>query len=329
MRNDRRERIGNDLSEYQKWVDYDMKKYGRISDITKSKIRKVGLSIVKDQYGDYEVIADRPIKEKLKESESVGDKMFKLNGINLKDWYTKEFPDDELGYELNDDVDLRRCYSSLGRDPDIYDVMGVGDSVIRERVFAKMADVLGVDYDVIYYKWLGVNEGLKEDTVKQGNYWVNKGKEGTHGKFRTKKAADAQRKAMFAQGFKEGLNEDFKEMVDWGEVDLRLGDALGDKLMQYVEVYFDDPRPLMSGDTIIDFEILWGGDDDGFATTDIKGTMFGSPAQITMKMHFPKQRYTEEVSVHNIDEMANALIKFGRGQSSPIKEACGKKRRVR
>jgi len=70
MRNDRRERIGNDISEYQKWVDYDMKKYGRISDITKSKIRKAGLSIVKDQYGDYEVIADRPIKEGLNEAKT-------------------------------------------------------------------------------------------------------------------------------------------------------------------------------------------------------------------------------------------------------------------
>lgn len=40
-------------------------------------------------------------------------------------------------------------------------------------------------------------EGLKEDTVKQGKYWVNKGKEGTHGKFKTKKAADAQRRAIW------------------------------------------------------------------------------------------------------------------------------------
>lgn len=52
-------------------------------------------------------------------------------------------------------------------------------------------------------------KSLAEDTVKQGNHWVNKGKEGTHGKFRTKKAADAQRKAMFAQGYKEELNERF------------------------------------------------------------------------------------------------------------------------
>ena len=50
-----------------------------------------------------------------------------------------------------------------------------------------------------------------EDTVKQGNKWVNKGKDGTHGTFRTKKAADAQRKAMFAnKGKKSTFGESFK-----------------------------------------------------------------------------------------------------------------------
>lgn len=52
-----------DLTEYQKWVDYDMEKLGRISKLTMSKIKDAGLSVVKDQYGEYEVIADRPIKE--------------------------------------------------------------------------------------------------------------------------------------------------------------------------------------------------------------------------------------------------------------------------
>ena len=53
-----------------------------------------------------------------------------------------------------------------------------------------------------------INESLDEDTVKQNGKWVNKGKEGTHGKFKTKKQADAQRKAMFANGYHEELNED-------------------------------------------------------------------------------------------------------------------------
>lgn len=42
-------------------------------------------------------------------------------------------------------------------------------------------------------------EPLEEDTIKQGNKWVNKGNTGeTHGEFKTKKEADKQRKAMFA-----------------------------------------------------------------------------------------------------------------------------------
>lgn len=44
---------------------------------------------------------------------------------------------------------------------------------------------------------------LFEDTVKQNGKWVNKGDSGeTHGTFKSKKEADAQRKAMFANGYK-------------------------------------------------------------------------------------------------------------------------------
>lgn len=74
-----------DISEYQKWVDYDMKKYGKISRLTMMKIRKAGFSVVKDQYGEYEVIADRadecldecdkkPVKEHFEKVEIETDK---------------------------------------------------------------------------------------------------------------------------------------------------------------------------------------------------------------------------------------------------------------
>lgn len=61
------ESIGEDVSEYQKWVDYDMKKYGKISDETNDKIKKAGLEIIKDDHGDYEVIAKRTEDESLEE----------------------------------------------------------------------------------------------------------------------------------------------------------------------------------------------------------------------------------------------------------------------
>lgn len=41
-----------------------------------------------------------------------------------------------------------------------------------------------------------------DDVVKSGSGWTNKGKEGTHGQFATKKEATAQTRAMYANGYK-------------------------------------------------------------------------------------------------------------------------------
>ena len=40
--------MGQDLGEYQKWVDYDMKRYHKISDKTMDKIKEAGLTVVKE-----------------------------------------------------------------------------------------------------------------------------------------------------------------------------------------------------------------------------------------------------------------------------------------
>lgn len=70
-------------------------------------------------------------------------------------------------------------------------------------------DELQSDF-VDYMNNINLEESLKEDTIKQNGKWVNKGKEGTHGTFRTKKAADQQRKAMFANS---GKNRNFGESL--------------------------------------------------------------------------------------------------------------------
>ena len=78
---------GRDLAEYQKWVDYDMKKYGKISEETQRKVKDAGLEIIKDQYGDYEVIAkeDDGIDESCATNESCSKKQVgeKLNEASL------------------------------------------------------------------------------------------------------------------------------------------------------------------------------------------------------------------------------------------------------
>jgi hypothetical protein len=47
------------IEDAQKWVDYDMKKYGRISGRTNRLVKKAGFQIIKDDHGDYEVTAGK------------------------------------------------------------------------------------------------------------------------------------------------------------------------------------------------------------------------------------------------------------------------------
>lgn len=72
------EDLAQDLTRYQKWVDYDMKKYGRISDITKRALEKAGLELVKDDHGDYEVIA------KEDDGKAIAESVAKRGGIGKR-----------------------------------------------------------------------------------------------------------------------------------------------------------------------------------------------------------------------------------------------------
>lgn len=70
---------------------------------------------------------------------------------------------------------------------------------IKKDTIYKILDLFDLDSKKEFEEELRtVFNTLAEDTVKRGSYWVNKGKEGTHGKFKTKKEADAQRRAIWA-----------------------------------------------------------------------------------------------------------------------------------
>ena len=72
---------------------------------------------------------------------------------NIKDWYVETFPTDELGPEICD-ITFSELVESMNRGEDIYQTIGVGDSIVRERIFDRIATILQVDYDAIYNKWL-------------------------------------------------------------------------------------------------------------------------------------------------------------------------------
>ena len=72
---------------------------------------------------------------------------------DIHSWYADVFPDDKLGEEIYTGVTFQKLYDVLSAD-DIYSIMGVDDSSIRERCFLKIAELMQVDYSVIYDKWL-------------------------------------------------------------------------------------------------------------------------------------------------------------------------------
>lgn len=119
LRRNRKLKESCSINQCQKWVDYDMKKYKKISDDTMEKIKSSGYSVVKDQYGDYEVIADRKDescgkRKSRKMKESIEDITIDTGEqeitVSAKDKEEIE-SDDEMIAPLSDEVksDIEMC----------------------------------------------------------------------------------------------------------------------------------------------------------------------------------------------------------------------------
>ena len=76
-----KESLGSDVAKYQKWVDYDMKRYGKVSDKTQKELDKAGLKTINNDEGYLEVttsesctnVSDVDTKEKVSVVESLTD----------------------------------------------------------------------------------------------------------------------------------------------------------------------------------------------------------------------------------------------------------------
>ena len=75
----------------------------------------------------------------------------------IKEWYIKEYPTDELGVELNNEITFYDLFVVLDTYKSVYEALNVWDSIVRERVFSKLAEIMSVDYDYIYEQWLKGN----------------------------------------------------------------------------------------------------------------------------------------------------------------------------
>ena len=63
--------------------------------------------------------------------------------------------DDEMGREIDNRLTFEQLWQGINEGVDVYRLLGVADSYIREIVFAELARRKGVEYSVIFNAWLG------------------------------------------------------------------------------------------------------------------------------------------------------------------------------
>jgi hypothetical protein len=74
--------------------------------------------------------------------------------MKIKQFYLNNYPTDELGAELSENANFTGLLNELFTGNDIYGYIGVGDSIIRERLFEKLSEILNCSYDYVYNLWL-------------------------------------------------------------------------------------------------------------------------------------------------------------------------------
>jgi len=74
--------------------------------------------------------------------------------MTIKDFYLTEYPTDELGIELDRKATFAGLVTQLFGDGNVYDYIGVHDSIVRERLFSELAKQLDTSYDYVYNLWL-------------------------------------------------------------------------------------------------------------------------------------------------------------------------------
>ena len=74
--------------------------------------------------------------------------------MNIREYYLETYPTDSLGLELKETPTFAGLLNQLIVDGDIYQYIGVGDSIVRERLFEKLAEELETSYEYVYNLWL-------------------------------------------------------------------------------------------------------------------------------------------------------------------------------
>lgn len=73
----------------------------------------------------------------------------------IKTWHSLKYPNDELAKEMDNEITFKNLWDGMKAGEDVYEMLGVYDSLIREHVFSELAKRMNTKYEEIYNKWLG------------------------------------------------------------------------------------------------------------------------------------------------------------------------------
>lgn len=91
---------------------------------------------------------------KIKQSEAKKLSKTDLGKKNFKNFYHEIYNTDPDWTDLNPDITLGEAFIEFLNGTDPYDIIGVYDSIFRERLFEMFAELAGVDYEEIYNHWM-------------------------------------------------------------------------------------------------------------------------------------------------------------------------------
>lgn len=69
-----------------------------------------------------------------------------LRTTNVKDDYVTDYPTDDLGKEINENLNYLQLFNGLLSGNDIYEMIEVSDPLIHERVLKRLAYLMGINY---------------------------------------------------------------------------------------------------------------------------------------------------------------------------------------
>lgn len=84
---------------------------------------------------------------------------------SVREWYMSAYPEDDLGREIDPSFSFMGARFGIDEGDGFYLALGVGDSLVRERVFEELAGRLGLEYGQVFDAWVqesGLPEGATE-----------------------------------------------------------------------------------------------------------------------------------------------------------------------